>query len=239
MGPDEVAADLRRRIESAEFSPGSRLPSVAILRAQYAATEADVRRALATLADQGLASDVSGVGFVVGDDGTYFPDDDLREARERLARDASTLKSALAENASVWRMPRDATGDDLRTTEATSTVELCIAEPGDGIHRVAATKVWTGGMVGTSEELMLSVGDPVESTAGFIALEIFRGSLDGREGGLAFQYYRTNRDGDDRWICEVVPGSGIGELTGIFGTVEIRPGRTAQHARIVYGGLAS
>ncbi|MFC5731658.1 MULTISPECIES: DUF3224 domain-containing protein [Nocardioides] len=239
MDPDEVAADLRRRIETGEFAPGSRLPSLATLREQYAATDGVVRRALAILADHGDASDVLGIGFVVGDDGTRFPDDELREARERLARDAADLKAALAENASVWRSSGDPTTGDLRTTEATSTVEHCVAEPGAGIHRVAATKAWTGGLVGTSEELMLSVGDPVESTAGFVALEVFRGSVDGREGALAFQYYRTMRDGEDRWICEVVPGSGTGDLTGIFGSVEIRPGRTAQHARITYGGLAS
>jgi DNA-binding transcriptional regulator YhcF (GntR family) len=239
MDPDDVAADLHRRFESGEFPPGSRLPSPGVLGERYAATGDEVRRALAILAGQGAVSEVDGIGFVVGDDGTRFPDDDIREIRERLARDAAALKAALAENASVWRAVDGAATGDVHTTEATSTVELCIAEPDPGIRRVAVKKAWSGGLVGTSEELMLSVGDPAESTAGFVALEIFEGSLDGHKGGLALQYYRTMRDGEDRWVCEVVPGSGTGELTGIFGSVEIRPARTAQHARIVYGGLAS
>jgi len=49
-----ITADLRRRIESGEWPPGSQLPSHAELAAQYGSTRRTVSRAIQALAQDGL-----------------------------------------------------------------------------------------------------------------------------------------------------------------------------------------
>ena len=61
----QIAADLRARIESGEFAPGSLLPSEAKLKEHYDAAQATIRHAIAVLRDEGLAESEQGVGVWV------------------------------------------------------------------------------------------------------------------------------------------------------------------------------
>lgn len=118
-------------------------------------------------------------------------------------------------------------------TQPTATAEprLCTAEfvmdivPGtadlDGTGRFDFTKLWTGGMTGTSHGFMLSAGDPATGNAGYVALETFDGSLDGRRGTLTLQQFGTMSEGVSVHHYEIVPGSGTGRLLGITGTLEL------------------
>ena len=90
-----------------------------------------------------------------------------------------------------------------------------------GIERLSITKTWTGDLVGAGHGLMLSAGDPAQGRAGYVALEIVDGSLDGRTGTLAFQQLGAMHDGDQRLDYLVVPGSGTGDLAGISGTLTL------------------
>lgn len=97
--------------------------------------------------------------------------------------------------------------------------------PGDAAlettSRYDFTKVWSGGMNGTSSGLMLSGGDPQRGEAGYVALEVFDGTVDGHRGTMALQQFGTMHGGDSMLRYEVVPGSGTGELAGLVGAVDL------------------
>ena len=91
----------------------------------------------------------------------------------------------------------------------------------DDIGRLSIAKTWTGDLAGDGHGLMLSAGDPTQGSAGYVALELFDGSLHGRAGSCAFQQLGVMHDGDQRLDYLVVPGSGTGELAGITGTLDL------------------
>lgn len=90
-----------------------------------------------------------------------------------------------------------------------------------GTGRFDFEKEWTGDMVGLSRGTMLSAGDPIAGTAGYVALEVFDGEIGGRVGTVALQQFGTMTDGDQVLNYVIVPGSGTGELEGILGTLEL------------------
>jgi len=61
----QIAADLRARIESGEFPPGSMLPAERRLETHYGAAQATVRHAIDVLREAGLAEPEHGVGVWV------------------------------------------------------------------------------------------------------------------------------------------------------------------------------
>ncbi len=82
-------------------------------------------------------------------------------------------------------------------------------------------KVWTGDIKGVSRGVMLSAGDPASGTAGYVALEVFEGVIDGRRGTVAFQQSGTMDHGNQGVRYLVVPGSGTGELVGAIGVLKL------------------
>jgi hypothetical protein len=95
------------------------------------------------------------------------------------------------------------------------------APDGSGIGRFDLAKTWSGDLAGTGHGLMLSAGDPAQGSAGYVALEVVEGSLDGRSGSFAFQQLGVMHAGDQQLQYAVVPGSGSGELAGITGTLAL------------------
>jgi GntR family transcriptional regulator len=63
----QIAAELRQRIESGELAPRSRLPSVEGLVQEYGVARTTARKALHVLVDAGLARIVTGWGTYVTD----------------------------------------------------------------------------------------------------------------------------------------------------------------------------
>ncbi|OYO08180.1 hypothetical protein CGZ98_16655 [Enemella evansiae] len=127
-------------------------------------------------------------------------------------------------------------------TEREATAEFDIEmTPGDPLltttGRLDFTKTWTGGMVGTGRGVMISGGDPGAGEAGYVCLEIFEGSIDGREGSIAFQQFGKMSGGNSELRYEIVPGSGTAELSGITGVVELEVDQQGQHhVRLRYRG---
>lgn len=105
---------------------------------------------------------------------------------------------------------------------ATFTIDLA---PGaallEGTGRFDFTKEWSGDIVGTSRGVMLSSGDPGTSTAGYVAIERFVGSVGGATGTCALQQFGTMVDGRQVLHYEVVPGSGTDGLAGLGGRVDL------------------
>ena len=100
-------------------------------------------------------------------------------------------------------------------------VTITPQESDDGIGRFGLLKTWSGDLTGTGHGLMLSAGDPAAGSAGYVAIEVFEGTLRGRSGSLAFQQLGVMAAGTQELRYEVVPGSGTGELSGISGSLAL------------------
>jgi hypothetical protein len=107
------------------------------------------------------------------------------------------------------------------TARGTFEVTLTPQDSDDGIGRFALAKTWHGDLAGSGHGLMLSAGDPAQGAAGYVALEVVEGTLQGRSGSLAFQQLGVMRDGGQDLTYDVVPGSGTGDLAGITGTLAL------------------
>lgn len=110
---------------------------------------------------------------------------------------------------------------EIQMTPADPTV------PGTG--RLTFTKTWSGDMVGTSAGEMLSGGDPSTGNAGYVAVEVFTGSIDGREGTVVLTQHGTMTDGEALLDYRVAPGSGTGDLAGLTGTVVLEVDAEGTH----------
>ncbi len=64
----QLADIVRGRIESGELGPGSRLPSITALAAQYEVAQITVQKALTLLKDEGLVVGVAGYGTFVAEE---------------------------------------------------------------------------------------------------------------------------------------------------------------------------
>jgi hypothetical protein len=83
-------------------------------------------------------------------------------------------------------------------------------------------KTFTGGLTALSKGEMLSAASSVKGSAGYVALEEVKGSLDGKEGSFVLQHFGIMDRNKNRLILEVVPDSGSGELTGLKGKMNIQ-----------------
>jgi hypothetical protein len=82
-------------------------------------------------------------------------------------------------------------------------------------------KTIEGDLTGTGRAEMLSVGTPVEGSAGYVAIDRITGTLHGRSGSFVLQHFGLMDRGSGTLTVRVVPDSGTDELTGITGTFEI------------------
>ncbi|GAA1487378.1 DUF3224 domain-containing protein [Brachybacterium sacelli] len=110
----------------------------------------------------------------------------------------------------------------MTSITAAFTVDL---RPGEDLPGAAGrfelTKTWTGALEGTSRGTMLTAGDPATGDAGYIASEVFEGTLQGRSGTVALQQLGTMAGGEPALEYVLVPGSGTEALAGTRGTLTI------------------
>lgn len=127
------------------------------------------------------------------------------------------------------------TDDEAPRGNAFFVIEMTPAEPLlDGTARFDFTKTWRGVLEGTSAGVMLSAGDPMGGSAGYVALEAVDGALDGRRGTFVLQQCGTMTAGAPTLIYAVVPGSGTGALAGLQGTVEILVAEGEHEVQVSY-----
>lgn len=108
------------------------------------------------------------------------------------------------------------------TFEVTATPQPPENNIGDpSIGRLSLDKVFSGSLAGNSKGQMLGAQTETEGSAGYVALERFNGTLDGKKGGFALQHFGTMQGGKFELNVSVVPDSGTGELKGISGTMKI------------------
>ena len=99
---------------------------------------------------------------------------------------------------------------------------------GEAFSRAVLRKQFHGGLDGSSIGQMLSVTTAMKGSAGYVALERFTGTLDGRTGSFALQHSGTMTRGKAELRLTVVPDSGTGELAGIAGSMRLE-GAGGQH----------
>jgi hypothetical protein len=98
--------------------------------------------------------------------------------------------------------------------------------PAEGLGRFSIIKQIHGdqahgNLEASSVGEMFSGGDPKQGTAGYVAMEVLTGTLDGKRGSFALQHFATMDAAGAKVQIIVVPGSGTGELKGIAGTFTI------------------
>jgi hypothetical protein len=115
------------------------------------------------------------------------------------------------------------------TTNASGTFEVKMTpqagvdkDEDPGVGRYSLDKQFHGDLVGTSKGEMLAVGTAVEGSAGYVAMEQFKGTLNGRGGSFALQHTGTMTRGAAELSVTVVPDSGTDQLAGLAGRVTIK-----------------
>ena len=93
--------------------------------------------------------------------------------------------------------------------------------PAEGLGRYSIDKQIHGDLEATSKGEMLSGGDPKQGAAGYVAMEMVTGTLNGKHGSFALQHSGTMDASGLKLTVIVAPGSGTGELKGIAGTFTI------------------
>ena len=95
-----------------------------------------------------------------------------------------------------------------------------------GLGRMSIAKQFHGALEAASTGEMLSAGNPGSGSAGYVAMETVRGTLDGRAGSFALQHSSTLTNGAAQQSITVVPGSGTDALAGLAGrmVIDIAPG---------------
>lgn len=93
---------------------------------------------------------------------------------------------------------------------------------GGPFGRMFLDKKFHGDLEATSKGQMLAAGTPVEGSAGYVALELVRGTLNGHRGTFILQHTGSmSKSAPSTMIVTVVPDSGTDQLTGLAGRMAI------------------
>ena len=109
-------------------------------------------------------------------------------------------------------------GFDVKLTPQTTNDKSA----GTAIGKYSIDKKFYGDLEGTSKGEMLAVGTAVQGSAGYVAMEQFTGTLNGRSGTFALQHSGTMTRGAQQLSVTVVPDSGTGQLAGLSGQMAIK-----------------
>ncbi|BCJ51110.1 hypothetical protein Asp14428_25850 [Actinoplanes sp. NBRC 14428] len=108
-----------------------------------------------------------------------------------------------------------------RATGTFTTVFEPLPIDDDTIGRTQVLKTFEGDITGTGRAEMLSVGTPIDGSAGYVAIDLVDGTLHGHRGSFVLQHYGLMDRGSGTLVVRVVPDSGTDELTGLTGTFQI------------------
>jgi hypothetical protein len=101
--------------------------------------------------------------------------------------------------------------------------------PAEGLGRFSIDKQIHGDLEAATKGEMFTGGDPRQGIAGYVAIEVVTGTLDGKHGSFALQHFATMDSNGPKMQVIVVPGSGTGGLKGIAGTFTIHA-ENGQHS---------
>lgn len=110
------------------------------------------------------------------------------------------------------------------THVATGTFDVTLtpqAAHSSQLGRMTIDKRFQGDLEATSVGEMLSAMGSVKGSAGYVAMEVVRGTLNGRSGSFVLQHSATMNRGEPSLSVTVVPDSGTDGLAGMTGKMEI------------------
>ena len=95
------------------------------------------------------------------------------------------------------------------------------------LGRTSFVKSFQGELEGSSTVEMLSAGTPTQGSAVYVALERVSAKLAGRSGHFVLVHHGIMNRGAPSLRLDVAPDSGVGELVGLAGRmqIEIKDGR--------------
>ena len=96
-----------------------------------------------------------------------------------------------------------------------------LEQDGLKLNRSVVRKEFSGDMVGTSEAQMIAAFTDTPGSAGYVAIEHFKGLVGGKSGSFVLLHSGVMNKGDAQLTVTIVPDSGTGELAGISGTLDI------------------
>ncbi len=105
---------------------------------------------------------------------------------------------------------------------------------GVALSRATVDKRFSGPLDATSRVDMLAARGAVEGSAGYVAIERVRGTLEGREGTFVLQHDGRMKGGATTLTITIVPDSGTGALRGLSGRMEIRIVDGQHHYELAY-----
>ena len=120
------------------------------------------------------------------------------------------------------------------TTSASGTFEIKLtpqatdsASENSNLGRMTIDKQFHGDLEATSKGQMLTATTAVKGSAGYVAIELVTGKLNGRSGTFVLQHSGTMSGGSQELTVTVVPDSGTGQLKGLEGemTINIKEGK--------------
>lgn len=114
------------------------------------------------------------------------------------------------------------------TTHATGTFEVKLDAQapdtkagGEALGRMLLDKQFHGDLEATSKGTMLAASTSVKGSAGYVAIELVTGDLNGRSGSFVLQHSGTMTRGAPQLSITVVPDSGTEQLVGLSGKMAI------------------
>ena len=123
--------------------------------------------------------------------------------------------------------------------DAAGTFEIKLAPtghaPDESLQSLSLAKTYHGDLEGTSKGEMLASGGPPSTSGGYVAMERITGTLAGRSGSFsAMQLGSMSTGAAPQMTMQIVPGSGTGELSGLYGTMTIAVPGGQHHYTIHY-----
>ena len=124
--------------------------------------------------------------------------------------------------------------------EAAGTFEIKLAPtghpPDESLQSLSLVKTYHGDLEGASKGEMLASGGPPSTSGGYVAMERITGTLAGRSGSFAAMQLGSMQPGAaPQMTMQIVPGSGTGGLSGLYGTMTIAVPAGQHHYTIHYG----
>ncbi len=108
--------------------------------------------------------------------------------------------------------------------------------PDPSLQSLSLTKTYHGDLEATARGEMLASGGPPSTNGGYVAMERITGTLAGHTGSFSAMQLGSMSSGTaPQMTMQIVPGSGTGDLSGLYGTMTIAVTAGQHHYTIHYG----
>ncbi|NMH59359.1 DUF3224 domain-containing protein [Alteromonas ponticola] len=110
-----------------------------------------------------------------------------------------------------------------------------MADDDNTVNRMTISKTYKGELSASGKGEMLSVVTPVQGSAGYVAMEIIKGSVEGKTGAFVVQHSGIMGPSGEALNIPIIPNSGSGELSGIVGSMQIKVNNGKHYYELEYG----